>query len=117
MTALITTLCCIFTATGWVWESLRHLKQMEKAAELYQEMVAANIKLRRELNSEKFRSNVRIADLEEKIKDLESEKSNLNKELTEAKNKLKTACEHINTLRWMVSDLEQGKPIIRGIAK
>ena len=117
MSALIATLCCIFTATGWAWESLRHLKQMEKAAKLSREMVEENLKLRQKLNNEQFRSSVRIADLEEKIKDLESEKSNLNKELTEAKNKLKTACEHINTLRWMVSDLEQGKPIIRGIAK
>lgn len=106
MTTLIPTLCCIFTVTGWVWESLRHLKQMEKAADLSQEMVAENIKLRRELNSEKFRSSVRIADLEEKIKDLENENSQQSQELTEAKTKLKTA--H-NNLRILMVEFNRAK--------
>lgn len=106
MSALTATLCCIFTATGWAWESLRHLKQMEKAAKLSREMVEENLKLRQKLNNEQFRSSARKADLEEKIKDLETENSQLSQELTEVKNKLKTA--H-NNLRIMFVEYNRAK--------
>ena len=106
MTALIATLCCIFTATGWAWESLRHLKQMEEAAKLSREMVEENLKLRQKLNNEQFRSSARIAELEEKIKALETENSELKKELTEVKTKLKTA--H-NNLRIMMVEYNRWK--------
>lgn len=113
MTALITTLCCIITATGWALDSIRSLNRMKKVYQTYQaaektirELMEDNRQLRKELTNNKFKNSILLTDKEEKIKDLENENSKLTQDLVEAKTQLKTA--H-NNLRIMMVEFNRAK--------